>query len=78
MAKNKEGSFRLIVVVMIAAMFIALNWDKWTWLKDGVHSTFDPSLGALLNWNMTIGMLIILFVLAVVLTFLQKYTTDQD
>jgi len=78
MVKNKEGSFRLIVIVMIASIFIAFNWDKWAWLKDGVHSVFNPSLGALLDWNMTIGMLIILFILAVVLTLLQKYTTDQD
>lgn len=78
MSKNKEGSFRLIVIVMIAAMFIAANWDKWSWLKDGVHSVFNPTLGALLNWNMTIGMLIILFVLSAILTVLQKYTTDQD
>jgi len=78
MAKNKEGSFRVIVIVMIASLFIAGNWDKWAWLKDGVHSILNPTLGLLLNWNMTIGMLIILFLMSYGLTLLQKYTTDQE
>jgi uncharacterized membrane protein (DUF106 family) len=77
MTQNKEGSFRTIFIFMIVAMLIAMNWNKWTWLKDSVHSVFDPSIGALLDWQLTIGMLIIVFFLAAVMTFVQKYTTNQ-
>lgn len=77
MSKNKEGSFRLIAVFMIASMLIAFNWDKWTWMKNGIHSALDPTLGALLNWNLDIGMLMIVILLSIVMTFVQKYTTDQ-
>ena len=78
MAKNKEGSFRLIVIFMLASMVLVLSWDKLPWLKNGIHAIFDPTMGALLNWNLVIGMTIILAVLSYLMTLAQKYTTDQD
>lgn len=78
MTKNKDGSFRVIVVFFLLIMLIGLNWNKWTWLSGSIHAAFDPTLGALLNWNLEFGMLIILFVLAVIMTFVQKYTTNQE
>ncbi|MDA3836064.1 MAG: EMC3/TMCO1 family protein [Nanoarchaeota archaeon] len=77
MTKNKEGNFRLVAVFMVVTMIIAYNWDKWTWLSGGVDAVFSPTLGALLDWHMEIGMLIILFILSIIMTFVQKYTTDQ-
>lgn len=77
MAENKKGSFGLIFAFMILTMIIAFNWEKWTWLKGGIHKILDPSLGALLNWNLTIGMFIIVLLLSFLTTILQKYTTDQ-
>lgn len=76
--KNKEGSFRMIVIFMIATMLIAFNWDKWTWLSGPIHKVLDPSVGALLNWQLEIGMLIVLLLLAIVTSLIQKYTTNQD
>ena len=78
MAKNKEGSFRIVVIFMVLSMVLVLNWDKLPWLKNSVHAVFNPTLGVLLNWNMTIGMILILFVLSYLMTLAQKYTTDQD
>jgi uncharacterized membrane protein (DUF106 family) len=77
MKKNKEGSFRVVFVFLLATMLIAFNWDKWTWLSDGVNSVLNPSLGALLDWNLTVGMLIIVFFVSILMTFIQKYTTNQ-
>ena len=78
MAKNKDGSFRVIGVFFLITILITMNWNKWGWLKNSIHSAFDPTLGALLSWNLEFGMLIILFVLAVIMTFVQKYTTNQE
>ena len=78
MTKNREGSFRIIVVFFFITMLIALKWDKWDWLRDGIHSALDPSLGSLLNWNLAIGMIIITFVMSIIVTILQKYTTNQE
>lgn len=78
MSQNKDGSFRIVFVFMLITMLIAFNWDKWTWMKDAVHYVFDPTAGVLLNWNLTIGMLIIVFIISVIMTFVQKYTTDQN
>lgn len=81
--KNKkgskgEGSFKIIIIVMILSLVIASLWDKVPWIKNSIHYLLDPSAGALLNWNLTIGMLIIIFILTLITTLVQKYATDQD
>jgi uncharacterized membrane protein (DUF106 family) len=77
-SKKKEGSFRAIGIFFIISMLIAFNWDNWPWLKNGIHYILDPTAGWLLNWELTIGMLIIVFVISLVTTVVQKYATDQD
>jgi uncharacterized membrane protein (DUF106 family) len=75
--KSKEGSFKPLVFVMIASMAIALFWDKIPFIKDSVHSVLDPSAGVLLNWNATWGMIIIVCIISIFTTLVQKYATDQ-
>jgi len=75
---DNKGSFMPIVLVMIATMFIAFAWNSFAPIKDSVHSVLDPSLGVLLNWNLTWGMLIIVFVITLITTLVQKYGTDQE
>lgn len=75
--KNKEGSFKPLIFVMIASMAVAFFWDKIPFIKDAVHFVLDPSAGALLNWNLTVGMLLIVFVISLFTTLVQKYATDQ-
>lgn len=77
MSQNKEGSFRIVAIFMLITMLIAFNWENWTWMSKGIHSALDPTLGAILNWNMTFGMIIIIFLLSVIMTIVQKYTTNQ-
>jgi len=74
---NKEGSFKPIVVVMIISLLVAALWDKIEILKTSVHYALDPTLGWLLSWNVTWGMLLIVFVIALASTLVQKYATDQ-
>ncbi len=75
--KNKEGSFKPIIFIMIISMGIAFFWDKIPFIKDSVHAVLDPSAGALLNWETTVGMIIIVFVISLLTTLIQKYATDQ-
>ncbi|MGY4884230.1 MAG: EMC3/TMCO1 family protein [Nanobdellota archaeon] len=74
---GKEGSFTLLIVFMILASIIAALWDKIPAVKNAIHYVLDPSAGALLNWNLTLGMLIIVFILTALSTLVQKYATDQ-
>ena len=74
---NKEGSFKLIGIVMAISVLIALLWNQLPWLKSAIHSVLDPSAGALLGWNLTLGMLIIVLIISLLTTIVQKYATDQ-
>ena len=76
--KGKEGSFKPIFIVMLASLIIAFFWDKISIIKDTAHAILDPSAGALLNWDITYGMIIIVFMISVFMTLLQKYATDQE
>lgn len=78
MAKNKEGSFRIVMIFMLISLVIAFQWDKWTAIKNAVHAVLNPSAGVLLDWNMTVGMIIIVLILAIIMTIVQKYTTNQE
>ncbi|KHO47164.1 MAG: DUF106 domain-containing protein [DPANN group archaeon] len=74
---NKEGGFKLIGLVMIFSLLIALLWDQISWLKDSIHAILNPTAGFLLEWNLTLGMLIIVLVISFLTTIVQKYATDQ-
>lgn len=78
MGKNKEGSFKPIIFVMIASLLIAMFWDKISFIKNSVHAVLGPTAGALLNWDITWGMMLIVFFISVMTTLIQKYATDQE
>src|SRR3989338_5544568 len=75
--KKGEGSFRPIIIIMLGSLLIASLWDKIPQIKNSVHFILDPSAGAALDWNLNIGMLIIVFVITLLTTIVQKYATDQ-
>ena len=78
---TKEGSLKKVFWIMSIFMAISLGivflWDSLEGLKNVIHKILDPSFGALLNWNPTWGMLLIVFLIAFITTIIQKYTTDQ-
>ena len=75
---NKEGSFKGIFIVMIISLMIAFFWDNSSFIKNSAHSILDPTVGVLLNWNITWGMVIIVLFISVIMTLAQKYATDQE
>jgi len=77
--ERKEGSFKPIIFVMIISLVIAMFWDRIPFIKDSVHAALDPSAGWLLqNFNITLGMLLIIFTISLLTTLVQKYATDQE
>jgi uncharacterized membrane protein (DUF106 family) len=75
--KAKEGSFKTLIIFMLFATILAGLWDKIPAIKNSIHYVLDPSAGALLNWNLSIGMIIIVIIMAAITTIVQKYATDQ-
>jgi len=75
--KDKEGSFAPVIFIMFVSLIIAFCWNSVPILKNTIHSVLDPSAGVLLNWNLLYGMLIVVFIITLITTFVQKYGTDQ-
>jgi len=75
--KAKEGSFRPLILIMLASLVIAFYWQKLPWISNSVHFVLNPTAGGLLNWNLNFGMLIIVLIITILTTVVQKYATDQ-
>lgn len=76
--KKGEGSFKPIIIVMLISLVIASLWDRIPVIKDSIHAVLDPSAGALLLWDVSWGMTIIILVVTLIVTLAQKYATDQE
>ena len=75
---NKKSSFLGIAIVMIASLAIASLWNVVPQISSAIHYILDPILGSLLNWHVTIGMLVITLIITLMTTLIQKYGTDQE
>ena len=67
-----------MILVMLLSFVIVGLWNTVPVIKDTVHVILDPSAGALLGWNTTYGMFIVVLIISLVMTFVQKYGTDQE
>jgi|SRR3989344_4318169 len=78
--KNKkgEGSFTLIIFIMLISLLIVSLWEKTPAIKNSVHYVLNPSAGFLLDWNLNIGMLVVVFAITLLTTIVQKYGTNQE
>lgn len=74
---DKNGTFRWIFIVLIISMIVGLMWDQVPIIKNLGHNILDPSAGKLLNWNINIGMILIVLIISLIMTLFQKYMTDQ-
>jgi len=87
---NKKGSFTPVIIVMLITLVIAGLWDKFPSncienntcvLKNAIHSVLDSSAGWLLKLGTdkitNIGMTILVIIITLITTLVQKYATDQ-
>ncbi|MFW6233549.1 MAG: EMC3/TMCO1 family protein [Nanoarchaeota archaeon] len=75
---KKEKSFIPVFVVLIISLLIASFWDKIDIIKNTAHKILNPSAGVLLEYNLILGMILLTFIIAIFMTIIQKYTTDQE
>ncbi len=75
--KGKEGSFKVLFFIMLLSLVIAFYWPRATWISGPIHAILDPTLGVLLNWNLLGGMFLVVFLIALITTLVQKHATDQ-
>ena len=75
--RGKEGSFTPVFIILIISLLIAFYWNKFPVIKNNAHNILDPSAGALLNWNITWGFVILILIISIFMTLIQKYATDQ-
>jgi len=69
--------------LMLLSLLVASLWNSAIFgtppvIKTAIHSILDPSVGVLVAWNVTIGLILVTLVLNVITTLLQKYFTDQE
>jgi len=76
--KGKEGSFKPMILIMVFSLVVASLWEKIPAIKKTIHAGLDPTAGVLLDWNMHLGMLLIIIIITVITTLVQKYGTDQE
>ena len=67
----------IMMIAMIVPLLIASLWNSVPQIKDTVHAVLDPSFGFLLDWHIVFGMLIVVFIITLISTLVQKYCTDQ-
>lgn len=65
------------LISLIAIVIVGL-WNHIPAIKNTAHAILDPTAGALMNWQPTIGALILFLIIAIITTLVQKYFTDQE
>lgn len=78
---NKKGmqSFMIgMMIISVISLIIVFLWNAIPAIKNIAHSLLDPSVGALMDWNLTYGTLIVFFIITLITTIVQKYFTDQE
>jgi uncharacterized membrane protein (DUF106 family) len=75
--KGMKKFFLLMTLLSAFSLSIAFLWEKIPAIKNTAHLILDPTAGALINWNLTAGTLILFFIISVITTVVQKYATDQ-
>ena len=75
--KGKEGGWGLIFLILTASIIIATLWNSFPLFKENAHAILNPTAGKLLEWNLNYGMIAIVFLITLIMTFVQKYATDQ-
>ncbi len=74
---DNKGSFRPLIVVMLISLLLVWLWNKVPIISETANIILNPTLGVLLNWNITWGMLIIVVIISFIMTMIQKFATDQ-
>ncbi len=67
----------IMILVMLLSFFIAGLYSSVPIVKTAIKAVLDPTAGNLLDWNKLVGMILIVFIITLITTLIQKYATDQ-
>lgn len=76
--KKGEASFVPVMIVLVLSLIVVSMWDKYPLIKNTAHQILDPSAGWFLNWDVFWGMTILILIITIFMTVVQKYATDQE
>jgi len=79
--KDTKGAgkfFGIMFGIMIFSLILAFLWDRVPIIQNSVHAVLNPTAGALLAWNLDWGFLILVLIISLLTTVIQKYATDQE
>src|SRR4030042_2338689 len=68
---------KMFLIILLLSSLVALLWNQVPIINQTVHAILDPTIGGILNWNVTYGMILIVVFLSFIMTLVQKYGTDQ-
>lgn len=71
------GMLKMFLLLTVFVIVFGGMWNSIPAIKNAVHFVLDPSFGALLVWNIYIGMFVIIILINLITTLVQKYLTDQ-
>lgn len=77
-SESKSGGFGIMFLIMLLSLGVAALWNDIPAVKSTVHFLLDPNVGVMLNWNATVGLLLVTAIITLITSILQKYLTDQD
>lgn len=80
--EKQNRSLLIYFAVLFVSLYIAGQWNaelfgQKDFMKNTIGSVLNPSLGALLNWNLYIGFIVVVALTSLILTLCQKYLSNQ-
>jgi len=76
--KMLTKGIKIAFFVMLLGLVFTAVYPRVPIFKESVHFALDPTAGRLLNFNTSLGMILITAFISLCLTLVQKYTTDQE
>lgn len=71
-------AMKIYILVMLVSFGIVGLWNKFPIIKNSISAVLNPTAGNLLDFNVTLGMIVVTAIITLLLTLVQKYTTDQE
>ncbi len=75
--EKKNKTLKMLILLNIISFGIFFIWNYVPIIKQIANFILNPTIAPLLEWNISLGMTLLVIVLTLFVTILQKYTVDQ-
>ncbi len=81
--EKQNKSLLVYFAVLFISLYIVGQWNatlfgEKDFLKNKIDFILDPTLGAIMNWNIYVGFIVIVALTSLILTLAQKYLSNQE